>query len=252
VPKLTVTVITLNEADRIEACLESVAWADELIVVDSGSTDGTPHLARNRRARVIVRDWPGYSAQKNFAAGEAANDWILSLDADERVTPHLAEEIRRTLSVEPAAAGFRLPRVTWHLGRWIRTTDWYPDFQLRLYNRRRARWAERRVHESVTADGAVEHLRHDLEHYAYRDIAHHHRTMERYTMLAAEEMQEAGRTASAFDLVVHPFAAFIRNYILRAGVLDGLAGFTVSIMNSYYVFLKFARLRELGRRRTTK
>jgi hypothetical protein len=167
------------------------------------------------------------------------------------VTPHLADEIRRTLSVEPVPAGFRMPRVTWHLGRWIRTTDWYPDFQLRLYDRRRARWAERRVHESVTAEGPVEQLHHDLEHYAYRDIAHHHRTMERYTMLAAEEMRAAGRTASAFDLVVHPFAAFIRNYILRAGVLEGLPGFTVSVMNSYYVFLKFARLRELGRRRAS-
>jgi hypothetical protein len=140
-----------------------------------------------------------------------------------------------------------MPRTTWHLGRWIRTTDWYPDFQLRLYDRRRARWAERRVHESVTADGPVEQLHHDLEHYAYRDIGHHHRTMERYTKLAAEEMRAAGRRATAFDLVVHPFAAFIRNYILRAGILDGLPGFTVSIMNAYYVFLKFARLRELGR-----
>jgi glycosyltransferase involved in cell wall biosynthesis len=251
VPKLTVTVITLNEADRIEACLESVAWADEIIVVDSGSTDGTPDLARNRRARVIVRDWPGYAAQKNFAAGEAAHNWILSLDADERVTSHLGEEIRKTLATDPMPAGFRMPRVTWHLGRWIRTTDWYPDFQLRLYDRRRARWTERRVHESVSADGPVGQLKHDLEHYAYRDLAHHHRTMERYTMLAAEEMRAAGRRADAFDLVVHPFAAFLRNYVLRVGVLDGLPGFTVSIMNAYYVFLKFARLRELGRRRST-
>ena len=152
-PKLTVTVITLNEAERIEECLESAGWADEIIVVDSGSTDGTPALARHHGARVIVRNWPGYSPQKNFAAAEAAHDWILSLDADERVTPELAAEIRQTLSSEPGVAGFRMPRVTWHLGRWIRTTDWYPDFQLRLYDRRRARWAERRVHESVTAHG---------------------------------------------------------------------------------------------------
>ena len=246
-PKLTVTVITLNEAERIEECLESAGWADEIIVVDSGSTDGTPALARHHGARVIVRNWPGYSPQKNFAAAEAAHDWILSLDADERVTPELAAEIRQTLASEPPVAGFRMPRVTWHLGRWIRTTDWYPDFQLRLYDRRRARWAERRVHESVTADGHVGRLRHDLQHYAYRDLAHHHRTMERYTMLAAEEMRAAGRRANVFDLAVHPFAAFMRNYFFRAGVLDGLPGFIVSVMNAYYVFLKFARLWELER-----
>jgi glycosyltransferase involved in cell wall biosynthesis len=248
VPKLTVTVITLNEADRIEECLESVGWADEIIVVDSGSTDGTPALARHHGARVIIRDWPGYSPQKNFAAAEAANDWILSLDADERVTPELATEIRQTLATQPTVAGFRMPRVTWHLGRWIRTTDWYPDFQLRLYDRRRARWADRRVHESVTVDGPAGRLRHDLQHYAYRDLAHHHRTMERYTMLAAEEMQAAGRRANAFDLAVHPFAAFLRNYLFRAGVLDGMPGFIVSVMNAYYVFLKFARLWELERK----
>ena len=125
--KVTATVITLNEAAHIEACLASVAWADEIIVVDSGSTDGTPDRARAKGARVIVKDWPGYSNQKNFAAGEAKNDWILSVDADERVTPELAAEIKQMLATEPGPPGFRIPRVTWHLGRWIRTTDWYPD-----------------------------------------------------------------------------------------------------------------------------
>jgi len=193
VPRLTVTVITLNEAANIDACLASVGFADEILVVDAGSTDGTPDLARARRARVIVRDWPGYSAQKNYAAAQAAHDWILSVDADERVTPELAAEIQRVLASEPAATGYRGPRVTWHLGRWIRVTDWYPDYQLRLYDRRRARWAARRVHESVTADGPVGQLTHDLQHYAYRDIGHHLATMDRYTTLAAEEMHAAGR-----------------------------------------------------------
>jgi glycosyltransferase involved in cell wall biosynthesis len=245
VPKLTVTVITLNEAAHIDACLASAGWADEILVVDSGSTDNTVTIAEKRGARVIVRDWPGYSTQKNFAAGQATHDWILSIDADERVTPALADEIRRTLAAEPAVPGYRMPRVTWYLGRWIRTTDWYPDYQLRLYDRRRARWNERRVHESVTADGRAGQLHHDLEHYAYRDVAHHHQTMERYTRLAAEEMRAGGRRAGAFDLVVHPFAAFVRNYVLRGGIRDGMPGFIVSVMNAYYVFLKFARLWDL-------
>ena len=241
-PGVTVTVITRNEAANIDACLASVAWADERLVVDSGSTDDTAARAARGGARVIVRDWPGYGAQKNFAAGEAAHDWILSVDADERVTPELGAEIRARLTSEPAEAGFRLPRVTWHLGRWIRTTDWYPDFQLRLYDRRRARWKLRPVHESVQADGPVGRLTHDLQHYAYRDVSHHLETMRVYTTLAARQMYDEGRRAGLFDLVAHPPAAFLRNYVLRRGFADGKAGFVISALNAQYVFLKFAKL----------
>lgn len=246
---LSVTVITLNEAANIDACLASVAWADEVLVVDSGSTDDTVARATTRGVRVLTHAWPGYAAQKNWAAEQASCDWILSIDADERVTPELAAEIRQALEM-PAPAGYRIPRVTWHLGRWIRTTDWYPDFQLRLYDRRRARWQPRRVHESVSADGPVASLRHDLQHYAYRDLSHHHATMDRYTTLAAIEMFEHGRTAGVADLVVHPPAAFLRNFVLRRGCLDGAVGFTISAMNAYYVFLKLAKLRELAARPT--
>jgi glycosyltransferase involved in cell wall biosynthesis len=242
VTPVTVTIITLNEAGHIRACLDAVRWADERLVVDSGSTDGTPDLARAAGARVIERDWPGYSQQKNFAAAQAAHDWILSVDADERVTPELAAEIRELMQRGPDAAGYRMPRVTWHLGRWIRTTDWYPDRQLRLYDRRRATWPARRVHESVTADGSVVDLKQELQHFAYRDISHHLQTMDRYTTLAADEMHAAGRGAGLFDLTIHPWAAFMRNYFLRGGIKDGLPGFIISTTNAYYVFLKFAKL----------
>ena len=244
---VTVTVITRDEAENIDACLASVAWADEILVVDCGSTDRTVEIARARGARVIVKDWPGYGAQKNFAAAEASNDWILSVDADERVTPQLASEIRSTLAGSSTSAGFRIPRVTWHLGRWIRTTDWYPDYQLRLYDRRRARWKERRVHESVTADGPVGQLKTDLQHYAYRDITHHHLTMAYYTTLAAEDMYASGRRAGFVDVALHPPAAFLRNYVLRRGFTDGMPGFIVSVMNAHYVFLKFAKLWAKGK-----
>lgn len=245
-PGVTVTVITRNEGANIDACLASVAWADERLVVDSGSTDDTASRAARGGARVIVRDWPGYGAQKNFAADQAVHDWILSVDADERVTPELAAEIRARLASDPAEAGFRLPRVTWHLGRWIRTTDWYPDFQLRLYDRRRARWKLRPVHESVQADGPVGRLTHDLQHYAYRDVSHHLETMRAYTTLAARQMYDEGRRAGVFDLVAHPPAAFLRNYVLRRGFADGAAGFVISALNAQYVFLKFAKLWALG------
>ena len=259
-PAITATVITLNESANIDACLESVRWADEILVVDSGSTDDTAARARARGARVIVRDWPGYAAQKTFADTQASHDWILSVDADERVTPSLADEIRRVLDpgsaagrpasaapVAPAEPGFRMPRVTWHLGRWIRTTDWYPDVQLRLYDRRRARWKPSRVHESVEVDGAPGLLQNELQHFAYRDIAHHLDTINRYTTLAAKDMHARGRRASLADLVLHPPAAFLRNYVLKRGCTDGAAGFVISAMNTQYVFMKFAKLWALER-----
>ena len=243
--KLTVTVITRDESAHIAAALQSVSWADEIIVVDSGSTDDTVAIARRYATRVEHRDWPGYSAQKNYAAAVASNDWILSLDADERVTPQLAAEIRQALTSEPVVRGYRVPRVTWYLGRWIRSTDWYPDYQLRLYDRRAGTWNGRRVHESVTLQGPPALLRHELQHYAYRDISEHLATIDRYTTLAAEQWLAEGRRTNGFELFIHPRLAFLRNYLLRGGFKDGAAGLLVSKMNSYYVFLKFAKLWEL-------
>jgi len=243
--KLTVTVITRDEAAHIEAALRSVSWADEIIVVDSQSTDDTVARARKLASRVEIRAWPGYSPQKNYAAEIASNDWILSLDADERVCPQLADEIRALLAKGPAQCGYRIPRVTWYLGRWIRSTDWYPDYQLRLYDRRAARWNGRRVHESVEADRPPGRLRHELQHYAYRDISHHLSTIDRYTTLAAEQWLAEGRRTNGIELLFHPRFAFIRNYLLRGGFRDGAAGLLVSRMNAYYVFLKLAKLWEL-------
>jgi glycosyltransferase involved in cell wall biosynthesis len=242
---VTATVITFNEAANIQAALESLAWADEIIVVDSESSDATVAIARQFTDRVMVRPWPGYVAQKNFAAEQASHDWIFSLDADERVSPALAAEVGLVTKGGRAAAGYRVPRVTFHLGRWIRSTDWYPDYQLRLYDRRRARWSGRYVHESVRADGPVIDLRGELLHYAYRDLAHHLQTMDRYTTLAARQMFEEGRRAGWLDLALHPPAAFVRNYVLRGGFRDGVPGLIVSAMNARYVGLKFAKLWEL-------
>jgi glycosyltransferase involved in cell wall biosynthesis len=253
---LTATVITLNEAGNLQAALESLRFADEIIVVDSESADDTVGIARKFTDRVYVRPWPGYVAQKNFAAEQAAHDWILSLDADERISAPLADEIRHSvLGAEQSGygehgggagpAGYRIPRVTFHLGRWIRSTDWYPDYQLRLYDRRRARWAGRLVHESVRADGDVQQLRGEILHYAYRDLAHHLQTMDRYTTLAARQMFEDGRRAGWLDLAVHPPAAFLRNYVLRRGFRDGVPGLVISAMNAHYVGLKFSKLWEL-------
>jgi glycosyltransferase involved in cell wall biosynthesis len=245
VPKLSVTVITHNEGSSIAAALESVSWADEIIVVDSHSSDETTAIARQFTPLVLVRDWAGYGPQKNYAAARATNDWILSIDADERITPALADEIKALMQAGPAAQGYRLPRVTYYLGRWIRSTDWYPDFHLRLYDRRSARWSERKVHESVETQGQVEKLRGEMLHYPYRDVSEHLLKIDRYTTLTAEQWASEGRRATAFQAFIYPRLAFFRNYILRRGFRDGQTGLLVSLLNSYYVFLKYAKLLEL-------
>ncbi|HEY8551223.1 MAG TPA: glycosyltransferase family 2 protein [Vicinamibacterales bacterium] len=248
-PKLSVTVIARDEAANIGEALASVAWADEIVVLDSGSTDGTADIARQYTSHVVITAWPGYAAQKNRAASLASHDWILSLDADERVTPELAREIQALLrDGEPPARGYRVPRLTVAFGREITGTDWYPDWQLRLYDRRAGRWDESRsVHESVTVDGPVRNLQHPLRHHAYRDLSHHLQTIDRYTTLAAADMAARGRRASAVDLALHPPLAFLRNYLLRGGWRLGLAGLVISSMNAWYVFLKFAKLWEKQR-----
>ena len=246
-PRLSVTIITRNEEAQIAAAIAAVGWADEILVVDSHSTDRTVALAQAAGARVIVRDWPGYVAQKNFAAAEAAHDWILSIDADERVTPELASNIRAALE-HPTHAAYACPRLTWYLGRWIKGTDWYPDYQTRLYDRRRARWTGKYVHEAVAVDGTRGRLRGHLQHFAYRDIGEHLDTIDRYTALAARQMFESGRRTHVLQLVLHPPLAFLRNYIAKGGLFLGAVGFVVSALNTYYVFLKFARLWELQQR----
>jgi glycosyltransferase involved in cell wall biosynthesis len=213
--------------------------------VDAESTDATVAVARQFTDRVYVRPWNGYVEQKNHAASLASYDWVFSLDADERVTPPLAEEILAVLAAGPAASGYRMPRVSYHLGRWMRTTDMYPDFQLRLYDRRRARWEGKYVHESVRAGGTVGYLKNELQHYPYRDLSEHLIRMDRYTTLAARQMHEQGKRTSALGMLMHAKLAFLRNYIVKGGFRDGSAGLVISVVNSYYVFLKFAKLWEL-------
>ena len=246
---LSVVIITKNEARNIAGALESVAWASDVVVVDSGSTDETVEIARRYTDRVSTRAWEGYGAQKNYATGLAAHDWVLSLDADERVSPELVTEIEDMMVRRPTMRGYRIPRTTQYLGRWIRSTDWYPDYQLRLYDRRVGSWNARYVHESVTVDGKVGTLRSEILHYAYRGLVDHLTTINEYTTLAAKQMASEERRVGWTDLIAHPPLVFLRNYILRGGIRDGVPGLIVSLMNSYYVFLKFAKLWELRHRK---
>jgi len=250
VAALSAVLITLNEERRLGDALASVAFCDEILVLDAGSTDRTVELARAAGARVLVQTpWPGFVAQRNHAIDQARHDWILALDADERVTPALRTEIEALAGRGFDALGYRIPRVAFYLGRWIRRTDWYPDPQLRLFDRRRGRWQGGLVHESVQVDGRVGRLRGELEHYPYADVAEHVRTIDRYTSLWAEHAASQGRRARLVALMGAPLWAFVRNYILRGGVLLGGVGWTVSALGSYYTFLKLAKLRELARAR---
>ena len=244
---LTVTIITLNEAAHIADAIDSASFADDILVVDSGSTDGTVDIARGKGVRVLTREWTGYVDQKNYAAEQASHDWIFSLDADERIPSALRDEIRATLADDPPFHGYRVPRVSFHLGRWIRTTDFYPDYQTRLYHRRFARWRGRYVHESVTVDGPSGQLKNDLQHYSFSDLRDQIQRINHYSTLAARQMYESGRRTGPVEIAIHPPAAFLRNYILRKGFLDGTAGLTISLMNAWSVGLKFMKLWELQR-----
>ena len=247
-PPVTATVITKNEADSIADALKSLSWADEIVLVDAESTDDTVAIARQFTDRVYVRAWTGYVDQKNHAASLAAHDWIFSLDADERVPDDLRSEILEALASDPKERGFRMARVSFYLGRWMRTTDMYPDYQLRLYDRRHARWEGMHVHESVkVATGPVGYLKHELQHHPYKDLSEHLIRMDRYTTLAARQMVENGRRATRLELLFHPPIAFARNYVLKGGFRDGKPGLIISLVNSYYVMLKFAKLWELQR-----
>lgn len=246
---ITATVITLNEEHNIAAALESLAWADEIIVVDSQSSDRTVEIALTFTDRVYARHWPGYSAQKNFAAEQATNDWIFSLDADERVSKELADEIQQLKrGAEPEAAGYRMPRLTFYLGRWIRHSGWRPDNKLRLYHRKRARWQGDYVHETLEADGKVGRLNGDILHYTVRDAAEHHLRMNRYTTLAAQQRYSQGKRASIVSLFVSPVAVFLRSYIFKLGFLDGIPGLAIARFAAHYEFLKNLKLWEMGRR----
>ncbi|MDT7541491.1 MAG: hypothetical protein QOE33_1395 [Acidobacteriota bacterium] len=248
--KISATIITFNEADNIRAACESLAWADEIVVVDSESTDATREIAASCGARVIVRAWSGFAAQKQFAAEQAAHEWVFSLDADERVSDPLRASIEDLLYTSDAQLpdGYRVARRSFYMGRWIRGGGWYPDHQLRLYRRARGRWAGAYVHESVKMDeGArVSMLAGDLLHYSVRDAAHHHRMIgERYAPLAARQAFEQGRRTTPFKIAAASPSAFIRSYILKGGFRDGLAGLSIARFAAHHAFLKNLLLWEL-------
>lgn len=241
---ISALVITKNEAKNIRDCLVSLQWADEIIVVDAESTDDTVALARKFTDKIFIRRWEGFSAAKNFALTQCTGDWVLWLDADERVTPELRAEIKTTLDRAPAVVGFEMPRLANFLGKWIRHGGWYPGYVLRLFRRDAGHFDDKQVHEGVQVDGAIARLENHLLHYTDRHLQHYFEKFNRYTSLAAEELQQRGRRFRLWDLLLRPAWFFFRMYVLKAGFLDGMEGFILARLSAAYVFAKYAKLWE--------
>lgn len=245
--RLTVTVVTLDEAERLRACLDSVAWADEIVVVDAESTDKTVAVAREFTDRVWVRPWPGFAAQKNFAIEQATGDWILALDADEEVTPALRARIRAVLEADGPADGYALARRNIFWGAWVRHGGLYPDSQLRLFRRGAGRFGGDGVHESVEMQGRVERLDEALVHHSYRGVADFVERANRYSTLAARDWLARGRGVSLAGCIVKPLGRFLSMYIMRLGFLDGWRGLVLAVLYAIYVFLRMAKAWEASR-----
>ena len=248
--KISVCIITFNEEKNIAEAIKSVDWADEILVVDSESKDGTRQIAESLGAKVLVEKWRGFSAQKQFAIDNAAYDWIFSLDADERISSELKEEILNliTQSEKNLPDGYRISRLSFYMNRWIRHGGWYPDWQLRLFNRRKGEWKNALIHESVqmNSDAKIEKLNADILHYSVENANHHHQMIgERYAPLAAEQMFQNGRRTSPLKIAAVGFTTFLQTFILKAGFLDGFAGFCIARFAAHHAFLKHLLLWEM-------
>lgn len=249
---LSVAVIALNEEERIRACLESVAWADEIVVVDAGSSDKTAAIAREFTDRVLVHPWEGYAAQKNYALAQCRQPWLLSLDADEVVSPALRAEIEAVLERDGPADGYAIPRRNIFLGRPIRHGTWWPDYQLRLFRRGRGAFLSASVHESVRVEGRTDRLVAPLIHQSYRGIEEFVVRANRYSTLAARELAAQGRGGSLGDLLLRPAWRFVSMYVLHRGFLDGWRGLLLAVLYAHYVFLRAAKVREVALRGQTE
>jgi glycosyltransferase involved in cell wall biosynthesis len=242
-PSISTTVITFNEERNIERCLRSVApFSDEIVVVDSESTDRTTDIARECGARVITNPWPGYGKQKQFALERASNPWVFSIDADEEVSPALCREIQ---TLDFSYDGYELPRRVRYMNRWIRHGVWYPGYVLRLFRRDKARFPDDVVHENVRVTGSIGRLRSDLLHYSYRDTDHHMEKIDQFSTLAAGRMFAQGKRAHFVHLAVIPFLEFLKAYVARLGFLDGRAGFVIARLHAVYVRRKYEKLSHL-------
>jgi glycosyltransferase involved in cell wall biosynthesis len=246
-PLLSVAIIARDEADRIPRLLSTLSPSDEVVVVDSGSTDGTVDLCRSWGAGVIHHEWMGYPAQKQYAMECTSGEWILNLDADEALSPESYSEILAAIAeASPDVNGFSMPRLSRYLGRWIRHGGWYPDRKVRLVRRDFARWVGANLHERLEVSGTVRELSHPLLHYVYRDISDQVRTINRFSSVTAEDRSVPGSKAYVLLGVLHALGKFLECAVWKLGILDGIPGIVIAVNSSFYVFLKHAKAWEKG------
>ena len=247
-PTVSAIVVCFNEEKNIRDCLESLRWCDEIVVVDSFSTDRTVEISRQYTDRVIQRPWAGYRDQKAFAHSQATKQWVMLVDSDERVTPELRDEIRRALDGDGGCyMGYSMPRLVFYLGRWWRRGGWYPDYDVRLFRRDKASWGGADPHEKILVDGAVRRLKHPLHHFSYRNVDDHMQRINRFTSISSRELRKEGGRWRLADALLRPAFRFFRSYILKRGFMEGFAGFYVAVTAAVYVFLKYAKLWEIER-----
>ena len=243
--KISATIITFDEERNIARAIESLRSADEIVVVDSGSSDRTVEIAEKLGARVIEQPWLGYASQKNFAAAQASHDWVLAIDADEAISESLEAEIWQLKKNGPKYDAYSMPRLAQYLGKWILHSGWHPDRKVRLYNRAKAKWEGKYVHESVAVTGSTGRMEGSLLHFTCQSLSEHLKTMDRYTTLAAEELVANNRKIGWRHLLIDPAWTFFRTLILQRGFLDGVEGLSIAWMGALYQFIKFAKARNM-------
>jgi glycosyltransferase involved in cell wall biosynthesis len=245
-PTVSAIVVCFNEEENIGPCLESLSWCEEIVVVDSFSTDRTVEICRQYTDRIIQRPWAGYRDQKAFAHSQATKEWVLLVDSDERVTPELRDEIQQALSRKSSdCAGFAVPRLVFYLGRWWWRGGWYPDYDVRLFRRDRATWGGSDPHEKILLDGPVRRLQSPLYHFSYRNIEDHIERINRFTSISAEELWKNKKHWRLIDALFRPAFRFFYSYVLKRGFKEGFAGFYVATTAAMYVFLRYAKLWEI-------
>ena len=244
---VSLVIITLNEEKNIERCINSASWCNDIVVIDSFSSDKTAEVAKKLGARVYSEKWRGYGEQKNLGTSMALNEWVLSLDADEALSPQLSEELKNLVSSNPKKDAYECPRRSWYMGRWIFHGGWYPDLQTRFFNRTAAKWSTSKVHERLIAS-STERLNSELLHWPFESLAHQIEKNNKYSSLGAQEQKHQGRQFSLLKLIFKPAIKFIETYIFKLGFLDGLPGFIIAVRAGYSVHLKMAKLYELEKK----
>lgn len=248
---ISVCIITYNEEENIRDCLNSIKWAEEIVVVDSYSNDKTVEICNEYTNKILKRPWPGHIEQKNFAINQATKPWILCLDADERLSPQAAEEIRQeVLLKDNPYDGFIFPRHSYYLGKWINHGGWYPDFKLRLFKKGKARWGGKNPHDKLILDGKAKYLKGEILHMVYRNLSDQLKTVDNFSEIIAKDWFNEGKRFNPFALLFHPPLKFFETYVFKLGFLDGYPGLLISLVSSFYCFLKYAKLWELQKKKS--